>query len=227
MANKIKQQVFSHLLFYLAQLVGYSRLGDEYLCFGKYGLYGALEGFQSLRITMYQQNFPGSQTLSVINQGLPRGVAGEIETFHSAIHRMALLALFPQAHLFSVGRIFYSPRRGVRVAVAHEENGIVGVRNNLLCQLVGNRVFTHHAAGYNIDVPRGCHERCSSLFGQPVGFHALLKSVPGHQSGGAIGQLIIQSGDFGAETTEVDRDIRDKPLLFESPDFAQQALAFS
>lgn len=59
MANKIKQQVFSHLLFYLAQLVGYSRLGDEYLSFGKYGLDGALEGFQSLRISMYQQNFPG------------------------------------------------------------------------------------------------------------------------------------------------------------------------
>ncbi len=153
----------------------------------------------------------------------------EVEALDAAVDGVGLPAavLLAQVHEPACGGGLDVARGRFGVAVAHEEDTVVHARKHLRGERVRDGVLAHHAAGDEVDVARGGHERRLALLRQTVRLDVVAQAVAGLAARRVVRRLVVDHRHLRAEAAEVHGHVGDEPLLLEAPDFTQQLLALA
>ena len=156
-------------------------------------------------VAVDEEELAGADAGGVGDEFVASGVAAEVEGFDVGAERDGRVGVV-ELDFVAEGGAAEVAAGAIGVSVADEEDGVFGIVDEVVGEVVGDGVFAHHAAAEGVDAAWGGGGEAFAFLGFDEAGHAVEDAEAGVGAGDVVGMAVDDLGHAGAEAADVDGD---------------------
>lgn len=203
-----------------------TRSGGDDLTLGKIDGEGGAEPFDGGGIAVDEDDFFGADAVDIRADAFAGGVGTELESLEIAAEGLRR-EFGAELHRGACGGGTEATRWGKGIGVTDKKEGVFGVADDLAGEGIGESFFGHHPAGNGVEalpVEGGSGGGLTRHCVRGEGIEELEGRI---LAGGFIGEPIVDFGEFGAETADINGAVAEEPALAEAVEKGEHFLGLA
>ena len=189
-----------------------TRGGGDDLTFGQIGGKGGAEPFDGGGVAVDEDDFFGADAVDIRADAFAGGVGTELESLEIATEGLRR-EFGTELNGGAGGRGTEATRWGKGIGVTDKKEGVFGVADDLAGERIGEGFFGHHPAGDGVEALAVHGGGGGGLARHRVGSEGIEELEGRILPGGFIGEPIVDFGEFGAETADINGAVADVTSL--------------
>ena len=189
-----------------------TRGGGDDLTFGQIGGEGGAEPFDGGGVAVDEDDFFWADAVDIRADAFAGGVGTELESLEIATEGLRR-EFGAELNRGACGGGTEATRWGKGIGVTDKKEGVFGVADDLAGERIGEGFFGHHPAGDGVEALAVHGGGGGGLARHRVGGEGIEELEGRILPGGFIGEPIVDFGEFGAETADINGAVADVTSL--------------